>query len=155
MTDEKQYLSAEKYKELEAEIKELTTTERKSIAERLEHAKSFGDLKENSEYQEARAEQARLESRIIELQNLLRTAEIVDSHHSTKVEIGSTVHIQKEGEREKKVIHVVGSSEADFKENKISNESPLGTALMGMKKGDKAEVKTPKGVNVYKIVNIE
>ena len=153
-TDEKQYLSADKYSELEAELERLSTTERKEVANRLEVAKGFGDLKENSEYQEARASQARLEGRIVELTQLLRNAVIVDSHHSTKAEIGSTIKIQKSGSKEVQTIHLVGSSEANFKEGKISNASPIGKAMMGKKKDEKFSVQTAKGTANYKVVDI-
>src|SRR3989344_613965 len=154
MTDEKEYLSHEKLKELQTELEELSTVRRREIAEALEQAKSLGDLRENSEYQEARAAQAALEERIAYLSNVTKRAVVVDSHHSTKVEIGSTVVIQKSG-GDKQKIQIVGSSEADIHANKVSNESPIGLAMMGKQKGDAFTVQTAKGANEYKIIEIE
>src|SRR3989338_10104180 len=100
MTHDVEYLSQEKYTELKAELDELSTVRRREIAEALEQAKSLGDLRENSEYQEARAAQASLEERIAYLTSVLKRAVIVDSHHSTKVEVGSTVRISRAGNGE-------------------------------------------------------
>ena len=155
MTDEKEYLSHEKLKELTKELEELSTSKRKEVAEALEQAKSLGDLRENSEYQEARAAQASLEERIAYLANVLRRAVVVDSHHSTKVEIGSTVVIQKVGAKETQKIQIVGSSEVDIISNKISNESPIGVAMMGKMKGDVFMARMAKNTAEYKIVEIE
>lgn len=154
MTDEKEYLSHEKLKELQVELEQLSTVKRREIAEALEQAKSLGDLRENSEYQEARAAQAALEERIAYLSNVTKRAVVVDSHHSTKVEIGSTVVIQKNG-GDKQKIQIVGSSEADIHANKVSNESPIGLAMMSKQKGEPFTVQTAKGTTEYKIVEIE
>ena len=150
-----EYLSQEKFDQLEKELDELSTTRRREIAEALEQAKSLGDLRENSEYQEARAAQASLEERIAYLTSVLKRAVIVDSHHSTKVEVGSTVRISRAGNGEEQLLQVVGSSEADIASGKVSNESPVGRAMMGKKKGDAFEVKTGKGLFEYRVIDIE
>ncbi|HEY4515428.1 MAG TPA: transcription elongation factor GreA [Candidatus Paceibacterota bacterium] len=155
MTTNKEYLSQEKYKEIELELEELSTNRRREIAESLEQAKSLGDLRENSEYQEARAAQAALEERIAYLSDVLKRAVIVQSHHSTKVEVGSTVRISKAGSKEEKLLRLVGSSEANVAEGKVSNESPIGMAMMGKKKGESFHVKTLKGLTEYNIIDIE
>jgi len=155
MTGEKAYLSKEKFKELSQELDFLKTTRRKEVAEKLEYAKSLGDLSENAEYHEAREDQAKTEARILELDNILKNAEVVEKHHSEVVEIGSVVIVQKDGGSEKKKYQIVGSEEADMTAGKISNVSPLGDALMGKKKGDKALFKSPGGEVQYKVVDIE
>ncbi len=155
MTNNKTYLSKEKYKELSDELDFLTTTKRKEIAKKLEYAKSLGDLSENAEYQEARDDQAGIEKRIMELEALLKNVEVVKKHHSEKVEIGSVVVVQKVGDKEKKELQIVGSEEADMLMGKISNVSPLGSALMGGKKGDLVSFESPVGEVKYKIINIE
>ena len=155
MTQQNHYLSPDKFAELEEELKELKTVRRKEIAESLEYAKSLGDLSENAEYQEARESQAKTEDRIMVIEDLLKHAKIVEDHHSVIAELGSTVLIQKKGETESKRWHIVGSEEADVHENKISNESPLGAALLGKKKGGKVKVRTPKGEVEYDIIGIE
>ncbi len=155
MNEEKTYLSKEKFKELSNELDFLTTTRRKEIAEKLEYAKSLGDLSENAEYQEARDDQAGTERRIAELELLLKNVEVVKKHHSDKVEIGSSIVVQRVGEKEKKDFQIVGSEEADMATGKISNVSPLGQALMGGKKEDTVSFESPAGEIKYKIVNIE
>ena len=155
MTENKTYLSKEKHKELSNELDFLTTTRRKEIAEKLEYAKSLGDLSENAEYQEARDDQAGTERRIAELELLLKNVEVVKKHHSDTVEIGSALVVQRVGEKEKKDFQIVGSEEADMATGKISNVSPLGQALMGGKKGDTVSFESPAGEIKYKIVNIE
>lgn len=155
MNPQKYYITEEKKKELEIELKELQTTRRKEILEALEFAKSLGDLSENAEYHQAREEQGKLEERISAIDNLLQNSIIIKQHHSTKVEIGSTVTVQKEGEKNKQTFQIVGSEEADFASGKISNNSPLGMALFGKEKGATASFKTPKGKIEYKVISIE
>lgn len=150
-----EYLSKEKFKQLTAELEELKSKKRKEIAEELEFAKSLGDLSENAEYHEAREAQAALEDRISQLESILASAQIVGEHHSTVVEVGSTVNIQKAGEKTKKSYSIVGSEEADFATGKISFKSPLGQALLGKKKGEEFEFKTPAGNVKYTVVSIE
>jgi len=154
MTPHDHYVSKEKYKELEAELKYLTTERRKEIAAELEYAKSLGDLSENAEYQEARDAQAKIEDRIMVIENILKKAVIVEEKHGGVVQLGSKLKVQREGGSVQE-IHVVGSEEADVKLGKISNDSPLGQAVLGKKKGDKVAVRTPKGEIAYKIIEVE
>src|SRR3989344_8731089 len=154
MAQANEYLSREKFEQLNAELEELSTNKRREIAEQLEQAKSLGDLRKNSEYQEARAAQAALEERIAYLSDVVKRAVIVDSHHSTVVEVGSTVSISRTGNKDSQKVQIVGSSEADINNSKISNESPIGRAMMGKKKGEKFEVKTGKGLFEYQIIDL-
>jgi transcription elongation factor GreA len=152
----KQYLTKEKHTELQEELHALIHTKRKQVAEHLEYAKSMGDLSENAEYQEARDEQGKVESRISQLEDLLKHAEIL--HHKKggdTVEAGSKVVIQKSGDKDKKEFTLVGSEEADMATGKLSYDSPLGEALMKKKKGDVVAIDTPKGKTVYKIISVE
>ncbi len=150
-----QYISKEKKKELEQELEYLKTQKRMEIAEALETARGFGDLSENAEYQEARKAQADLENRIRELEELLSNAKVLSgSHASDKVQVGVTVVLEKDGE--KLEYEIVGAAEANILENKISNESPLGAALIGKKKGDEFELEMPNGKTVkYKVLDIK
>jgi transcription elongation factor GreA len=149
-----EYLTKEKFEELKGELDVLKSTKRKEIAESLEYAKSLGDLSENAEYQQARELQASTEERIAKLESILKSAVIVALHHSEKVEIGSTVTVQKDGEKDKKVFKIVGSEEADTAQGKISYVSPLGSAIMGKKKSESFAFKTPKGEVHYKVTDI-
>ncbi|MEI6316570.1 MAG: transcription elongation factor GreA [bacterium] len=149
------YLTEEKRKALELELETLKTEKRKEILEALEFAKSLGDLSENAEYHQAREEQGKLEERIASIENLLQNSEVVKKHHGGIIQVGTTVVVQKEGTKEKKTFSIVGSEEADVLSGKISNNSPLGQALIGKKKGDDAVLKSPKGEIVYTIVSIE
>lgn len=152
----KEYITLEKKAELEAELKDLTTNKRKEIADALEYAKSLGDLSENAEYHQAREDQARLEDRIAEVEYILKNAEIAERHHAGIVEVGTTVKVKKSGSTKEMSYILVGSEEADIAAGKISNESPLGGALMGKKAGDSVTITTPKGEEVtYKIVSID
>lgn len=151
----KTYLSKQKHKELAGELANLKTARRKEVAEKLEYAKSLGDLSENAEYHEAREDQANVEKRILEIETTLKNAEVVEKHHSNTVEVGSVVVVQKEGDKEKRNYQIVGSTEADSASGKISHVSPLGEALMGKKKGDTAIFQSPKGKVQYKVVDIE
>lgn len=150
---DKNYLSQKRYKELEEELKELKSKGRKQVAERLKKAKALGDLSENSEYQEARNERDQLEQKINKLQNILRNAEIIKKSGKTdKVRVGSNVKV-KRGKSESEFT-IVGSQESDPTEGLISNESPIGRALLGKKEGDEVKVKTPKGNKNYEIIKI-
>ena len=154
-----QYLTKEKFKELEEELKFAKTVKRKEIAESLEFAKSLGDLKENAEYQQARDAQVELEDRIASIEDIFKTAVVVSdrdgSHDGSVVTMGSTVVVRKEGDALVKRCKVVGSEEADAINEKISNESPLGMAMAGKKQGDKFVVNTPKGEVCYIVVSID
>ena len=157
MSEVKQYLTKEKMQEFIKELDFLKTEKRKQVAENLEYTKKLGDLSENAEYHDARQIQAEVEDRINHLENLIKTAVIVNSDQEVKnegmVSIGSTVRIQKEGEKDIKEYKIVGSEEADMAHGKVSNLSPLGSALLGKKKGDKVDVNTPKGKIVYTLIS--
>ncbi len=152
---EKEYLTQEKFNELEQELHELKTVRRKEVAEHLEHARSLGDLSENAEYHEAREEQAQTEARIIQLETILKNAVIVQHTKGDVVEVGSQVTVQKDGDSAKQVFTLVGSEEADITLGKISHHSPLGSALFGKKKGQEFEFQSPKGAVKYKIVDVK
>ena len=137
--------------ELEKELAELIA-ERPAIAERIATARSFGDLSENEEYSAARAEQKVAETRILEIEEILKKAKIIRGSGGGKVAMGSTVTV-KVGNK-KQVFTVVGPVEANPLEGKISNESPIGRALFGRRVDDIAELTTPKGVTKYRIVEI-
>jgi transcription elongation factor GreA len=137
--------------ELEAELAELKSR-RGAIAEKIAEARDFGDLSENAEYDSAREEQGLVESRIAEIEDILLNAEIIKAGGKTKVALGSKVEL-KTGKRTV-MYSVVGPVEADPLEGKISNESPIGVALMGKKVGDKVTITTPKGEISYEIVKI-
>lgn len=150
-----EYLTSEKNRELEEELNQLKTVRRKEIADSLEYAKSLGDLSENAEYHQAREDQANCEDRIAHLEQILKNAVITDEkHHSGSVEVGTTVKVQKKGDKEEREFTLVGSEEADSFAGKISNESPLGQALLGKKKGETVTVTTPKGETSYTIKSI-
>lgn len=155
MTEEKEYLTKEKFAELSKELDHLKKTKRREVADSLEYAKSMGDLSENQEYQEARDMQAGVEERIGKLENILKHAEIMGAHHGDVVTIGSTLVVKKSGGDDKKTYQLVGSEEADIVKGKISNHSPIGMAVMGKKKGAKFTISTPKGKAEYEIVDVK
>ncbi len=147
-----EYLTLEKKNELENELLQLKSVRRKEIADSLEYAKSLGDLSENAEYHQAREDQANCEDRISHIEQILKNAVIMETGVSGVVSVGSTVTVLKKGSKEEKTFALVGSEEADSISGKISNESPLGQALLGKKKGDKVIVHAPKGEVEYSIV---
>lgn len=153
--EQKEYLTKEKYNEIQKELEWLRTTRRKEVADHLEYAKSLGDLSENAEYQEARDEQAEIEDRIAHLEHLLKNAEVVSKHSTDTVSVGSQVTIQKKGKSSTQTYTIVGSEEADTAEGKISVKSPIGDALFGNAKGDKVTVETPAGEKEFTIVDIQ
>ncbi len=155
MVDQNEYLTQEKYDELNAELDHLRKVKRKEVAEDLEYAKALGDLSENAEYHEARDLQASIEDRILKLENMLKTAVIMSFHHSDAVGIGSTVVIQKEGDKTTHKFEIVGSEEADITQGKLSIHSPLGEAMMKKKKNEIFSFLSPKGKMNYKIIDIE
>ena len=155
MTPEDTMLTREKFDELVSELEVLKTTRRTEIAETLEYARSLGDLSENAEYQEARELQAATEERIRKLEEIIKRAKIVSHSKSDTVDFGSVVNIAKVGEDEKHEYTIVGSEEADMRERKISHVSPLGSAMMGKKKGDEFTFETPGGKQQYKIVSVK
>lgn len=148
-----EYLTLEKKTLLEDELNQLKTVRRKEIADALEYAKSLGDLSENAEYHQAREDQANCEDRIIHIEQILKNAVIMDTHAAGVVSVGSTVTVLKKGDKTEKTFALVGSEEADSVSGKISNESPLGMALLGKKKGDKVIVHAPKGEMEYTVVS--
>ncbi|MBI5732911.1 transcription elongation factor GreA [Candidatus Jorgensenbacteria bacterium] len=148
------YLTSERHDEIVAELNELRTKGRQGVAERLRHAKELGDLSENSEYQEAREEQSRLEQKIIYLEEALRNSSIIKKASGTlTARIGSRIKVKKDGES--LTYTIVGSNEAQPGAGLISNESPIGRGLLGKKVGDVVRVKTPKGEMTYQILAIE
>lgn len=155
------YITKEGLEKLRNELEYLKTTKAKEIAERLKEAISFGDLKENSEYQSAREEELLMNARIAEIEEEIKVAEVITTKHkkgsSTIVEVGSTVTVKDltDEEEEDWSFTVVGSTENDPLDNRFSNESPLGEAVLGRTIGDEVEYKAPRGVVQYKIVNVE
>jgi len=153
--EEKEYLTKEKFEELKKELDFLKNTKRKEIADDLEYAKSLGDLSENAEYNEARENQASVEARIRRIEYIVKNAEIVTRKKGDDVQVGSTVVVQKEGQKETKEFTIVGSEEADSLQGKISYLSPLGKVLMGKRKGDEATFQAPSGDKIkYKIIKV-
>ena len=148
------YITKEKRKELEAELSDLRGPKRKEILKALEYAKSLGDLSENAEYHQAREEQGKLEERILKIEKILQSSEIVKGGGGDVIEIGSKVVVQKENSKETKNYVIVGSEEANMAEGKISNRSPFGEALFGKKKSANVSFKTPNGVVNYKIISV-
>ena len=149
-------LTEEGYKKMEAELEKLKTETRAEIAERIKVALGFGDLSENSEYDEAKTAQAANEDKIAELEAKLRFAKIIDDSEidTKKVQIGNTVKVLDMEFDEEVEYTIVGTTEADITQNKISNESPIGSALLGAKKNQVVEVQVPAGVSKYKILSI-
>ena len=156
MEEKEVILTQEGFENLEKELEYLKTEKRAEIAERIKVALGFGDLSENSEYDEAKSAQAANEDKIAELENKVRYAKIIDdSEIDTKtVQVGNTVKLWDEEFNEEVVYTIVGSTEADLLQNKISNESPIGLALLGSKKNQVIEVQAPVGVSKYKILSI-
>lgn len=155
MPTETEYLTKEKFAELEKELDYLKTKKRKEVAESLEYAKSLGDLSENSEYHEARDNQAALEDRIHRLEMILKSASIVADHQTNAVTVGSKLTLLRGSDNVKRVFTIVGSEEADAAKGMISMKSPLGVAAMGKAKGDTFSFETPSGQMTYKIIDIE
>ncbi|HLS52976.1 MAG TPA: transcription elongation factor GreA [Tissierellaceae bacterium] len=156
MAEKQVFLTMEGLKKLEEELDELKSVQRKEVAERIKQALSFGDISENSEYDQAKNDQAQLEERIIKLEMILRNARIIDEDEITTdiVSIGSKVLVKDLEYDEEMEYLIVGSAEADPYDGKISNESPLGSALLGRKKGDVVEVEVPDGTISYEILDI-
>ena len=150
----KQYLTKERLEELKAELATLKNKRRIEVAERLKQAKEYGDLSENSEYVEAREEQASVEMRIVELEDLLKEAVMIKkSEGGDTVTVGSTVVVRK-GEKTMSYT-IMGSHEAKPEEGRISDESPLGRAFLKKKAGETVEVTTPAGIATFEILKIE
>lgn len=141
---------------LEQELEDLKTNRRQEVAEKIKIARGFGDLSENAEYDAAKEEQAHIEARIVQLEKMLKNAKVIDADDIdlNKVSIGTRVKVYDEEFDEEVEYSIVGSTEADPDANKISDESPVGRALIGRNIGDNVEVETPGGVVVLKIVSI-
>ena len=144
------------YKKLQQEIEELSTVRRREVAERIRIAREFGDIAENAEYDSAKNDQAHLEARIATLEERLKNARVVTKKEvrSGEVSVGTKVRLRDMGANKTVEYHIVGSAEADPAELKLSNESPVGKAIMGHKKGETVEVSTPRGSMKYKILEI-
>ena len=148
------YISKEGLEKLKNELIERKTLRRQDIAVRLEHAKALGDLSENAEYQEVKAEQELLEQEIGELEERIREAVIIEKNtHSDKAGVGSTIVIKSQSGEE--TYTIVGPEEADPQNGKISNESPMGKAFLGHRAGDQVDVQAPGGVRKYEVVGIQ
>jgi len=154
MTQQIHYLTPEGEAKLRAELKELTGSRREELAQRLRSAIQMGDLSENADYHKAKEDQAFLEGRIQEIEAILRTATIVEKKQSDVVEVGAKVTIQEE-DYDPETFYLVGATEADPRNGKISNESPFGKALLGHKVGEVVEAETPSGKVRLKILKIE
>lgn len=147
-------MTKERFEELKRELEVLKNEKRREIAEHLKQAKEFGDLSENSEYTEAREEQSRVESRISELEDIMKKAVIIrNGEAGEQIVIGSTVTVKKGNQVFK--YRIVGSAEARPEEGRISNESPLGRAFLDRKVGESVQVATPTGQTIYQILKIE
>lgn len=158
--DDQTFVTKEGLKKLKDELEELKTVKRQEVAKRLKEAISYGDLSENSEYEEAKNEQAFIEGRILELERKIKNAKIISSKKdgSTKgkeIVIGSTVTVKLKGSNaDDQTYTIVGTTEADPLDHKISNESPVGKALIGHQKGNVVEVKTPGGISKYEVLKV-
>lgn len=153
MNNKPAYLSKDGLEQIRRELEELVNVRRAEIAARIHEAKEHGDITENAEYEDAKNEQAFVEGRIQALSALVKNAVVIEENHSsTHVQIGSTVTIQSKDGKESFMI--VGSAEASPAEGRISNESPVGRALLGRKKGEEITVSVPAGDSKYKILSI-
>lgn len=149
-----QIITKEGYEKLRKELEYLKIIKRREVADRIQKAKDMGDLSENAEYSEAKDEQALNEGRIIDVENILKNLTIVENGgHKGEVGMGSTITAKSNGNE--KIFTIVSFNEADPMEGKISNESPLGKAFLGRKKGEKVKVETPKGEAEYEILSIK
>jgi len=156
MDEKETFLTPEGLRKLEEELDHLKAVKRKEVAERIKQAKDFGDLSENSEYEDAKNEQAFVEGRILTLEAMLRSVRVIDNHdaRSDVVTIGSTVRVTDET-GEDVTYTIVGSAEADPINDKISNESPVGRALLGKRKGQAVTVQVPAGTIRYTVKAIK
>ncbi len=148
-------ITKERKDELETELQELKGVKRPEILERLQFAKSLGDLSENAEYHAAREAQGKNEDAIQEIEGILKNAEIIKKTDSDDAQITSIVTVQKDGDKEKREFTLVGPAEADMVNGKLSIESPIGLALLGKKKGDVAKVETPGGIVKWNVLKVQ
>lgn len=156
MPEKEVILTLDGLKKLEQELEHLKSVKRREVAERIKQAIEFGDISENSEYEDAKNEQAFVEGRILTLEKMLRNARVIDESevHTQEVSIGSKVLLKDLESGEEIEYTIVGSAEADPANNKISNESPVGKAILGKKKGSVVEVTVPAGILKYEILDI-
>ncbi|KEO83943.1 transcription elongation factor GreA [Tumebacillus flagellatus] len=156
MSDNPTFLTREGLAKLEEELDYLKSSKRKEVAERIKIAVSYGDLSENSEYDAAKDEQAFVESRIVQLEKMMRNVRIIEpgSEDRSSVSIGSTVKLKEVPDGDVETYQIVGTTESDPLEGKISNESPLGASLIGRQVGDRINVNTPGGQLEFEIIEI-
>ena len=155
MPEKEVILTLEGLKKLEEELEYTKTVKRREVAERIKQALDFGDISENSEYDDAKNDQAFIEGRIITLEKMLRNARVIDEvNEGDVVSIGSKVHLKDLEFGDEEDYYIVGSAEADPGTNKISNESPVGKAVLGQTKGSIVEVSVPAGVLRYEILDV-
>jgi len=150
-------LTKEGFEKLERELDDLKSVHRREVNDRIRQAKEFGDLSENAEYEDAKQEQAFIEGRILKLESMIRNARLIDDleYAADEVHLGSTVKVKDLKTSSAHEFSIVGSAEADPVNARVSNESPLGRALIGHKKGETVDVSTPRGVVKYKIESIK
>ncbi len=155
MAEKKNLMTYEGLKKLEDELQDLKVNRRKEVAQKIKEAREQGDLSENAEYDAAKDEQRDIEARIEEIEKILKNAEVADDEFGAGViNLGSTVTVYDCEFDEELVFKLVGSTEAKSLENKISNEAPLGKALIGKVAGNEVEVETPSGIMKYKVINV-
>ena len=152
----KTVVSAEGLRKMEEKLQYLTTVRRAEVAEQISIARGFGDLSENAEYDEAKNEQSRLEGEIVELENAIRTAIVIDDENvsTDSVNVGTTVRVLYVEDDEEEEYSIVGARESDPMNNRISNECPIGAALLGHKEGEIINVESPEGMIQLKILEI-
>ena len=154
MKEKKIYLTQQGFEELKSELDNLINVKRPANIQAIKEARALGDLSENADYDAARNEQAEVEGRIKELEFMLANATIIEKKNSHIVDVGSTVTIKYVDDDEEEVYHIVGRMEADPFENKISNESPIGKAIINKSEGDTVEISSPTGSYQIKIVSV-
>ena len=152
---QKTLITKEGLEKMQKELEDLRTTKRAEVAQRLKEAIAMGDLSENSEYDEAKNAQAFLEGRIVQLEQQIRTAQIIVKGKKNRIDVGSTVTIEDMEEYVKETVTIVGSAESNPFEGRISNEFPVGRALVGAKAGDIVEADAPNSVIKYKVISID
>lgn len=157
MNEKEIVLTREGLAKLEHELDDLKTVHRREVNDRIRQAKEFGDISENAEYEDAKQEQAFVEGRIMKLEQMIRNARLIDEgeYDDGEVHLGSTVKVKDVVKGDAHEFTIVGSAESDPPNHRLSNESPLGSALLGRKKGDTIDVTTPRGVTKYKIEAIK
>jgi len=153
--EKKTYLTPEGLEKLKKELNYLKTVKRKEIAERLKRTASFGDLSENAAFHEAKDAQAFLEGRILELEKIVKNAKVLELKKNGKIQIGSQVQLKNKEDKQIFKFKIVGESETNPLQGKISYESPLGKALLGKLEGDRVKIESPEGKIEYKVLKVE